>query len=59
MSDDYARTYGINQACLRQQAPTAEVSQDNLFHTLLGMFNVQTREYQPQLDMIRTCRKAG
>lgn len=59
MSDDYARTYGINQACLRQQAPTAEVSQDNLFHTLLGMFNVQTSEYQPQLDMIRTCRKAG
>ena len=59
MSDDYAKTYGISQACLRQQAPTAEVSQDNLFHTLLGMFNVQTSEYQPQLDMIRTCRKAG
>jgi len=59
MSDDYAKTYGINQACLRQQAPTAAVSQDNLFHTLLGMFDVQTSEYQPQLDMIRTCRKAS
>ncbi|WP_374044226.1 phosphoethanolamine transferase EptA [uncultured Pantoea sp.] len=59
MSDDYAKTYRINQACLRQQAPTAAVSQDNLFHTLLGMFDVQTREYQPQLDMIRTCRNAA
>ena len=59
MSDDYAKTYGINQACLRQQAPAAAVSQDNLFHTLLGMFDVQTSEYQPQLDMIRTCRKAS
>ncbi len=59
MSDDYAKTYRINQACLRQQAPTAAVLQDNLFHTLLGMFDVQTREYQPQLDMIRTCRNAA
>ena len=59
MSADYARAYGISESCLRQQAPGAEVSQDNLFHTLLGMFDVQTTEYQPPLDMIRTCRKTG
>jgi len=56
MSDDYARTYGINQSCLQQSTKTAEVSQDNIFHTLLGMLNVQTKEYQPALDMIKSCR---
>lgn len=59
MSPGYAATYHINQGCLRQQAADQPVSQDNLFHTLLGMFNIQTREYQPQLDMIRSCQAAS
>ncbi len=59
MSEDYAKTFGIDEVCLRQQAPGDEVSQDNRFHTLLGMFDVQTTEYQQPLDMIRTCRKSG
>lgn len=57
MSPDYATAFGIDQQCLRQQAQSDAVSQDNIFHTLLGMMNVQTREYQPTLDMIRSCRK--
>ena len=28
-------------------------SHDNLFHTLLGLFDVQTQEYNPKLDMLR------
>ncbi|WLS80662.1 phosphoethanolamine transferase EptA [Erwinia pyri] len=56
MSPDYASAFGISQACLRQAAKTEAVSQDNIFHTLLGMMNVQTREYQPALDMIRSCQ---
>lgn len=56
MSPGYASAYHINQGCLRQQATETPVSQDNLFHTLLGMFNIQTGEYQPQLDMIRSCQ---
>ncbi|WP_067703610.1 phosphoethanolamine transferase EptA [Erwinia sp. ErVv1] len=56
MSDDYARTYDINQTCLRQKAKSDAVSQDNIFHTLLGMMNVQTREYQPALDMVKACQ---
>ncbi len=59
MSPGYAAAYHVNQACLRQQAAHASVSQDNLFHTLLGMFNVETHEYQPQLDMIRSCQNAA
>nr|WP_154324949.1 phosphoethanolamine transferase EptA [Pantoea sp. 201603H] len=56
MSPDYARTYRVNTACLRQKAEHDNVSQDNLFHTLLGMLNVETKEYQPGLDMMKTCQ---
>ncbi|WP_380180540.1 phosphoethanolamine transferase EptA [Kalamiella sp. sgz302252] len=56
LSPDYAHAYGIDQECLRRAASTAAVSQDNVFHTLLGMLNVETKEYQPALDMIRSCR---
>ncbi|MEM6049769.1 phosphoethanolamine transferase EptA [Erwinia sp. P7711] len=56
MSPDYASAFGIREDCLRQAARTEAVSQDNIFHTLLGMMNVQTKEYQPALDMIRSCQ---
>ncbi|WFL69105.1 phosphoethanolamine transferase EptA [Pantoea sp. X85] len=59
MSPGYAAANHINDACLRQQAADAKVSQDNLFHTVLGMFNIQTQQYQPQLDMIRSCQTAA
>lgn len=56
MSPDYASTFGINQGCMHTAAKTQSVSQDNIFHTLLGMMNVQTSEYQPALDMIKSCQ---
>lgn len=56
MSPGYAAAYHIDQACLRQQATETAVSQDNLFHTVLGLFNIQTQQYQPQLDMIKSCQ---
>lgn len=59
ISPGYASAFGIDQQCLQQQAQTDAVSHDNIFHTLLGMLNVQTREYQPTLDMIRSCRKSS
>ncbi|MDY0925617.1 phosphoethanolamine transferase EptA [Enterobacter sp. CFBP8995] len=59
MSPGYAAANHINEACLHQQAADAKVSQDNLFHTLLGMFNTQTQQYQPQLDMNRSCQTAA
>lgn len=56
LSSDYARAYGIDDRCLRQQAQRQEISQDNLFHTLLGMVNIQTSLYQPSLDLLKTCQ---
>ncbi|HDJ1442176.1 TPA: phosphoethanolamine transferase EptA [Serratia rubidaea] len=59
MSADYQRSFGINRQCLQNRAQQDAVSQDNLFHTLLGMLNVQTRQYQPQLDILQRCRSDG
>lgn len=59
MSPDYATTFGIDLQCLQQRAKVEDVSQDNIFHTLLGMMDVETQEYKPELDMIRSCRNHG
>jgi lipid A ethanolaminephosphotransferase len=45
----------IDEACMRQRA-LKPVSHDNLFHTLLGMFSVETKAYEPALDVFAGCR---
>lgn len=57
MSAEYERNFAIDRQCLNSLAENDEVSQDNLFHTLLGMLNVQTHEYQPHQDMMQNCRR--
>ena len=54
-SPGFAETVGLDLACLRQQART-RVSHDHLFHTLLGMLDVQTSLYDRQWDFSATCR---
>lgn len=56
LSDDYMKQFSIQENCLRESAQQRPYSQDHLFHTLLGMFNVETKEYQPQLDILQPCR---
>jgi lipid A ethanolaminephosphotransferase len=36
---------------------TTAVSHDNVSHTLLGLQDVATRTYRPELDLLRACRK--
>ncbi len=57
LSADYQKGFGIDEQCVRQQAQTEAVSQDNLFSTVLGMMNVQTSVYQPQSDLLNPCRR--
>ena len=58
LSPDYVNNFGVNEPCLRDQAAKAAVSQDNLFSTVLGMMNVKSAVYQPQMDIMNTCRKS-
>ena len=48
---------GLDLACLRMRL-SAAYSHDNLSHTLLGMNDVITSVYRPQLDILQGCRTA-
>jgi len=58
LSDGYASAQGIDLPCLKANAARNDVSQDNLFHTVLSAMNVQTTEHDPQLDILAACRKS-
>jgi len=48
--------FGIDLACLRQRRD-APISHDNLFHTVLGMMQVQTAVYDKNLDAYASCQR--
>ncbi|QXI36410.1 phosphoethanolamine transferase [Pseudomonas xantholysinigenes] len=48
---------GVDRGCLAQQAGTAELSHDNLFHSVLGLYGVHTSLYQPALDIFHGCKR--
>lgn len=56
LSHDYQQQFAVQETCLRQRAQTQSYSQDNLFHTILGMLNVTTNEYQPEWNILKGCR---
>jgi lipid A ethanolaminephosphotransferase len=33
------------------------LTHDNLFHSVLGLMDVQTSAYQPKLDLFRVCAR--
>lgn len=59
MSKDYQAYNKVDMNCLQQNAKSKPYSHDNIFHTLLGIFNVQTQEYQSSLDILSQCQKAN
>jgi len=54
-SPGFAASRGIDEACLARKAARVEASHDNLFHTVLGLMQVRTPEYQGGLDLLRGC----
>lgn len=58
LSEDYQKRYGIDKTCLQKNAATLPYSQDNLFHTLLGITGVNTQVYQRNEDILMPCRGA-
>ncbi|URK88364.1 sulfatase-like hydrolase/transferase [Rhizobium sp. RCAM05350] len=54
-SDQYAQLTGLDRSCLQTYAD-APTSHDNLFHTVLGMMDVVTKVYNPNLDVFASCR---
>ncbi|WP_342321474.1 phosphoethanolamine transferase EptA [Kosakonia sp. BYX6] len=57
LSEDYQKRYAINNQCLQKNAREKQVSQDNLFPTMLGLLGVSTKEYRAEDDILTPCRE--
>ena len=49
----------LDLSCLRQHADKGRYSHDNFYHSMLGLLDVQSRVYQPGLDLFAACRGLG
>jgi lipid A ethanolaminephosphotransferase len=52
----YQKTFGLDTACLAQRSKS-EFSHDNFFHSVLGLLDIETKPYAPELDIFAPCRK--
>jgi len=58
LSEAFQQTLGVSRACLAANA-AAPVSQDNLFHSVLGLLDIETAVREDGLDLSEACRKGG
>lgn len=54
-SDNYQKSFSVDTQCL-QQSRDKPLSQDNLFHSMLGLLEVNSKVYDKGLDMFAGCR---
>lgn len=55
LSPAFRQDFGVDQDCLRGRS-AAPASHDNLFHSVLGVLDVQTGAYQRSRDLFAPCR---
>jgi lipid A ethanolaminephosphotransferase len=54
MSDAFKRQMALSAKCLKNKTDAA-LSHDNLFHSVLGMMDIETNAYQANLDIFANC----
>ncbi|AWX14652.1 phosphoethanolamine transferase [Mergibacter septicus] len=55
-SDNWLQNQKLNLTCLQQQGQNNAYSQDNFFHTVLGMAEVATTVYHKNADITASCK---
>jgi len=55
-SDTAKEEMQLDESCLNSKAQNEAYSHDNFFDTMLGLMDVETSVYQPELDVMRECR---
>jgi len=55
LSDGFREAAAIDLDCLKQRA-SRPAAHDHLFHTILGLMDVRTSLYAPDLDLAQACR---
>lgn len=58
MSPAFQTALGVNAPCVAAKGAAEPLSHDNLFHTVLGLMNIETSVRQDRLDLIAGCRHA-
>lgn len=57
LGEGFRDALGLDMDCLRARAQEP-ASQDNLFHSVLGLLDISTKARDPALDRVGTCRMA-
>lgn len=55
MSPEYQKQFGIDQSCIAKQGDQT-ISHANLFHSMLGMLDIQTDVRKEKLDIFSKCK---
>jgi lipid A ethanolaminephosphotransferase len=55
LSPAFQRSVGVSQECMGRQT-LQPASHDNLFHSLLGVLDVETAAYDQRMDLFAPCR---
>lgn len=58
LSAGFGAGTGLDRACIAEHA-ARPYTHDHLFHSVLGLLDVQTRDYDPRLDLAQGCRGGG
>ena len=56
LSKDFERGLKLNKQCLKKKS-SGEFSQDYIFHSLLGVFNIKSPFYNGDLDIFKDCKQ--
>ena len=54
MNDETAKNLNIDKNCLKNKL-NQEISQDYIFHSVLSMSGIRTKEYNEKLDLFKGC----
>ena len=56
-SPKFAQDARLNLACLRNRAENDAFSHDNLYHSMMGLYEIQSSVYHAGLDLFSACRE--
>jgi len=55
LNENLRQGRGLDYDCLKTSAGSSVISHDNIFHSVLGLMGIQSRTYQPELDIFKPC----
>jgi lipid A ethanolaminephosphotransferase len=58
LSPKYQQAFAVDTACVAGKGQQS-VSQDNLFHSVLGLLDIETQVYDAKLDIFAGCRRSS